>query len=111
MDFVEKWNFFLSAFFTEIISENIFFDIVERKDYFKWKKIEVLKRARKWTFFKGVSRRFCPKKYNFYYLCFSLKLCHKRFFFDIYEKKRMILSGKNWTFEKKDQKMNIFQRG
>ena len=44
---LSKWNFFLSAFFTEILSENIFFDIVERKDYFKWKKIEVLKRARK----------------------------------------------------------------
>ena len=47
MDFVEKWNFFLSAFFTEIISENMFFDIVKRKDYFKWKKIEVLNRAKK----------------------------------------------------------------
>ena len=38
-----------------------FFYIVESKDYFKSKKIEVLKRARKWTFFKGVSPRFCPK--------------------------------------------------
>ena len=37
------------------------FDIAEREDYFKSKKIEVLKRARKWTFFKGVSPRFCPK--------------------------------------------------
>ena len=83
MDFVEKWNFFLSAFFTEILSKNIFFDILERKDYFKWKKIEVLKRARKGTFIKG----FCPKDHNFYYLCFSLKLCHKRFFFDIYKRK------------------------
>ena len=61
MDFVEKRNFFLSVFFTEIISENIFFDIVKRKDYFKWKKIEVLNRAKKQTFFKGVSPRFCPK--------------------------------------------------
>ena len=34
MDFVEISNFFLSAFFTEIISENIFFDIVERKEWF-----------------------------------------------------------------------------
>ena len=47
MDFVEKWNFFLSAFFTEIISENMFFEIVKRKDYFKWKKIEVSNRAKK----------------------------------------------------------------
>ena len=111
MDFVEKWNFFLSAFFTEIISENIFFDIVERKDYFKWKKIEVLKRARKWTFFKGVSRRFCPKKHNFYYLCFSLKLCHKRFFFDIYEKKKNDFKWKKLDFWKKGPKNEHFPKG
>ena len=61
MDFVQKSNFFLFAFFTEILKQNNFFDIVERKDYFKSKKIEVLKRARKGTFFKGVSPRFCPK--------------------------------------------------
>ena len=30
--FVEKSNFFLSAFVTEILSENIVFDIVERKE-------------------------------------------------------------------------------
>ena len=39
MDFVEKWNFFLSAFFTEIISENIFFDIVERRIILSGKKL------------------------------------------------------------------------
>ena len=32
MDFFQQSNFFLWAFFTEIISENIVFDIVERKE-------------------------------------------------------------------------------
>ena len=32
MDFVKKSNFFLFAFFTEILKENNFFDIVERKE-------------------------------------------------------------------------------
>ena len=32
MDFVQKSDFFLFAFFTEILSENIVFDIVERKE-------------------------------------------------------------------------------
>ena len=32
MDFVQKSDFFLLAFFTEILSENIVFDIVERKE-------------------------------------------------------------------------------
>ena len=32
MDFVQKSNFFFFAFFTQIISEKIVFDIVERKE-------------------------------------------------------------------------------
>ena len=32
MDFVQKKKFFLLAFFTEIISEKIDFDIAERKE-------------------------------------------------------------------------------
>ena len=32
IDFVQKSNFFLSLFFTEIILEEIIFDIVERKE-------------------------------------------------------------------------------
>ena len=34
MDFVQKSNFFLFGFFTEILSENNVFDIVERKEWF-----------------------------------------------------------------------------
>ena len=34
MDFVQRSNFFLSAFSTEVLSENIVFDIVERKEWF-----------------------------------------------------------------------------
>ena len=34
MDFVQKSNFFLFAFFTEILSEKNVFDIVERKEWF-----------------------------------------------------------------------------
>ena len=40
MDFVQKSNFFLSVFFTEIISEKIVFDIVEEKNDFKKKKLK-----------------------------------------------------------------------
>ena len=32
MDFVQKSKFFLSVFFTEFLSENNVFDIVERKE-------------------------------------------------------------------------------
>ena len=110
MDFVEKWNFFLSAFFTEIISENIFFDIVERKDYFKWKKIEVLKRTRKWTFFKGVSPRFCPKIIISIICVFHWNYVTKEFF-SIFMKEKNDFKWKKLKFWKKGQKMDIFLKG
>ena len=47
MDFVQKSNFFLSAFFTEIVSGKIVYDIVNRKELFLVEKIELLKRAKK----------------------------------------------------------------
>ena len=34
MDFVQNSNLFLSAFFTEILSENNVFNIVKRKEWF-----------------------------------------------------------------------------
>ena len=40
MDYVPKSTFFLSAFFTKILSENNVFDIVKKKNDFKGKKIK-----------------------------------------------------------------------
>ena len=62
----KKWNFpkglvhgfcpKIAFFFTKIMSEKIVFDILEKKkQLFLDQKIEVLTRAKKWTFFKGVS--------------------------------------------------------
>ena len=69
-------------------------------------KIEVLKRAKKWTFSKGVSPWILSKNRNFSYRFFSLKLCQKTSFFDIYERKHSFLAknievltrAKKWTF-------------
>ena len=71
-------------------------------------KIEVLKRAKKWTFSKGVSPWILSKNRNFSYRFFSLKLCQKTSFFDIYERKQSFLDqkievlrrAKKWTFFK-----------
>ena len=51
------------------------------------KKNKVLKRAQKWTFSKGVSPWILSKNRTFSYCCFLQKLCQKRSFFDIYERK------------------------
>ena len=55
-----KIELLLSVFFTEIISEKSFVDILDRKQSFLDQKIEVLKRAKKLTFPKGLVHEFCP---------------------------------------------------
>ena len=95
MDFVQKSNFFLSEFFTEIISEKIVFDIVERKEWYLDEKIEVLKRAKKWPFSKGVGPGILSKNLNFCYGCFLQELCQKKkSFFDSLDRKQSFLEPK-----------------
>ena len=53
----------------------------------KWKK-KVLKRAKKWTFSKGVGPWILFKNRTFSYRCFSQKLCQKRSFLDILNRKQ-----------------------
>ena len=72
MNFVQKSNSLLSLFFTEIMSEKkSFLNILNRKQAFLDQKIEVLKRTKKWTFFKGVSPWILSKNRSFSYLPFS----------------------------------------
>ena len=50
----QKRTFSYRLFLTKIMSEKIVFDILEKKkQLFLDQKIEVLTRAKKWTFFKG----------------------------------------------------------
>ena len=71
-------------------------------------KIEVLKRAKKWTFSKGVSPRILSKNRTLSHRCFSQKLGQKRSFLDISNRKQSFLDQKievltrtkKWTFLK-----------
>ena len=45
------------------------------------KKIEVLKRAKKWTFFKGVSPWILSKNRTFSYLCFFTEIMSEKIVF------------------------------
>ena len=46
---------------------------------------------------------------NFFFLALFTEIISEKIVFDIVGKKRMILRGKNWIFEK-GQKIDIFQR-
>ena len=108
MHFVQKSNLFISAFSTEIISEKIVFDILERKEWFLDQKIEVLTKAKKWTFLKGVSPCILSKKSNFFISAFFTEIISEKIVFVIVERKEwfldqemeVITKAKKWTFFK-----------
>ena len=53
MDFFQKSNFFLWAFFTEIISESSFWILWKEKNDFKRKKLKFKKKAQKMDILKS----------------------------------------------------------
>ena len=67
----------------------------------------MLKKAKKWTFPKGVNPRILTKNQTFSYRCFLQILYQKRSFFDILDRKQSFLEKKNEDLNK-SQKMNIF---
>ena len=56
--------------------------------------MKVVKRAKKWTFSKGVSPWILSKNRTFSYRCVSQKLCQKRSFLDILNRKQSFLDQK-----------------
>ena len=54
MDIAKNRNFSYRFFLVKLCQETSFFDIYERKQLFLDQKIEVLTRAKKVTFFKGI---------------------------------------------------------
>ena len=84
----ENRSFSYRRFSQNFYQKTSFLILWKEKNDFKWKKIEVLKRAKKWTFFKGVSPWIFSKNRTFSYLCFSQKLCQKRSFLDTLDRKQ-----------------------
>ena len=74
-------------FSQKLCKKRSFSDILERKQLFLDQKIKVLTKAKKWTFFKGVSPCSLSKNRTFSYLRFSQISYQKRSFFDIVERK------------------------
>ena len=73
-------TFCYRCFSQKLCEKRSCFDILDRKQSFLDQKIEVLTRARKWTFFKGVSPWILPKKRTFSYRRVSQKSHQKRLF-------------------------------
>ena len=96
MVFVEKWPFSqLLFFFSKIGQENVFYDILQRKNAFLGNKKKKLKKRKNCHFSKGVNPWFWSKNGHFFNF-FSLgNIGQEKMLYNILERKNVFLGYKN----------------
>ena len=65
MVFVKKWEFYHRLLGGNIRQENVFYDILERKNAFQHYKNKNFKKSKNWHFSKGVNPWFWSKNGHF----------------------------------------------
>ena len=108
MVLVQKWPFFLLFFLGNNGQENVFYDIVERKNDFLGYKNKQFKKSKNWHFSKGVNPWFWSKNGHFSYFFFLGNIGQENVFYDILERNNDFLGYKNkkvkrskiWHFSK-----------
>ena len=98
-------NFF---FLGNIGQENVFYDILERKNAFLGYKNKKFKKSKNWHFSNGVNAWFWSKKDSFSNFYFLGNMGQENFFYEILERKNACLGvkkkkfkqSKNWHFSK-----------
>ena len=107
MVLVQKWPFFHLFFLGNIGQENVFYDILERKNAFLAYKNNKFKRSKNWDFSKVLTHGFGQKMAIF--PCFFLgNIGQENVFYDILEQENAFLAyknkklkkSKNWDFSK-----------
>ena len=99
MVLVQKWQFF--QIFSNFFHENIFYDILERKNAFLGYKNNKVKKSKNWHFSKAVNPWFWLKKKWPIFPLFSLgNIGQENAFYDILERKNTCLGYKNKKFKK-----------
>ena len=99
MVLVQTWSFFQLLFLGNIGKENVFYDILERKNAFLGYKKNKLKRSKNWHFSKGVNPWFWSKHGHFFNFFFG-NIGQEIVFYDILETKNAFLAYKNNKFKK-----------
>ena len=100
MGLVEKWSFFQLFFFGNVGQENVFCDILERKNAFLDYKNKKIKKSKNWHFSKGVNPWFWSKNGHFSNFFFLGNIGQENVFYDILERKNAFLGYKNKKIEK-----------
>ena len=94
-------DIFPSFFFLRNINqENVFYDIVARKNAFLGYKNKKFKKSKNWHFSKGVSLCFWSKIGHFSIFFLSDNIGQENVFYDILERKNVFLGYKNKKFKK-----------
>ena len=110
MVLVQKWPFFQLFFLGNIGQENVFYDILERKNAFLRSKNEKFKKSKNWHFSSRVNPCFLSKNCHFFNFFFLGNIGQENVFYDILERKNAFVSYKNKKF-KKLKNWHFFQRG
>ena len=97
---VQKWPFF-QLFFGNIDQENVFYDILERKNAYLGYKNRKFKKAKHQDFSRGVNPWFWSKIGHFIIFLFLDNVGQENVFYNILERKNV----------QKVEKMRFFQRG
>ena len=91
---------FPTFFLGNIGQENIFYDILERKNDFLASKNQKFKKSKHWHFSKGVNPWFWSKNGHFSNFLFLGNIGQENVFYDILERKNAFLGYKNKKFKK-----------
>ena len=100
---------FPTFFLGNIGQENLFYDILERKNAFLGYTNKKLEKSKNWHFSKGVNPLFWSKNGHFSNFFFLGNIGQENVFYDILERKNAFLSQKQEV--QKVKKLTFFQRG
>ena len=95
MVLVQKWPFFQLFFLGNIGQENVFYDILERKNAFLSYKNKKSKKSKNWHFSQGVNPWFWSKYGHFSNFFFLGNIGQGNVFYDILERENAFLGYKN----------------
>ena len=101
MVLVQKWPFFNLFFLGNLDQENIFYDILERKNTFLDYKNRKLKKSKNWHFSNWVNKWFWSKNGNFSDF-FLGNIGQENVFYDILERKNAFVGYNNMKLKKSE---------
>ena len=102
-------HFYYFLFLGNINQENVFYDILQRKNAFQRYKNKTFKNSINCHFFKGVSPWFWSKNGRFSYFLFLGNIGQENVFYDILQRENAFQRYKNKKF-KNSKKLTFFQR-